>query len=363
LHAARIENNDRGMPASFSGARAIVFAATVAGEALAIRCFTRNVPAVRERYAALYEHLKAAGAAPDYLVGFVYQDQGAMVEGVRYPLLRMDWSAGLVLRKWTEANRKHGQRLRALAERWRDVMEDLRVRGIAHGDLASDNCLVRSASDFTLIDYDGCFVTRLAHAHPGEFGHSHYQHPKRPGYYGPAMDAFPALVIYLSLLAVAAEPALWDAYNDGDANLIFSEDDYLKPGGTDIWRQLHSSPDSHVRALTDVLAAMCTKPVESLPPLSEVLSRLENRSPRAAPEFADDVPDDLYWIGNPITDLDRPGSLPTDLDWIDNPMIGLEGRPLPSTPAPTGPGPVPAPPAKRRNWLVRVFRWPFGRSA
>lgn len=260
-----------------------------------------------------------------------------------------------------------GGRLRTLARTWRCAIDDLHARGIAHGDLASDNCLVRSETDLTLIDYDGCFVKRLAHAHPGEFGHEDYQHPRRSGYYGPNMDAFPALVVYLSLLAVAAEPKLWDTYNDEDAKLILSERDYLNPGATALWRRLSASPDTEVRALADVLATMCTKPVESLPPLGTVLKHLEDRLPPlhvgVVPEIGDDMPDDLGWMDTPITAAARMAAPPADLDWIDHPMIGLEGRPRPPmTTVPSEPEVIPAPPAKRRNWLARTFRRLFRRS-
>ena len=312
LQAAEICTNLREIPLVFTGRSAIVFKAKLRRSHLAIRCFTRSVPEVRDRYVTFRKHLRPEGLPrPEYFVDFKYRDEGVLVDGIRYPLLRMDWSQGEGLRAWVGANRAQRDRLHALASRWREVMDDLHARGIAHGDLASDNCLVRSGSDFSLIDYDGCFIPQLAHVNPGEFGHPDYRHPKRSGYYGPAMDAFPALVIYLSLLAVAAEPALWDAYNDEDANLIFTAEDYGNPGRTDIWARLRSSPENAVRALTDVLAEMCVTPIEHLPSLGEVLKRLEEGP----------IP-----LSNRVPLMTRKDAVTTssDLDWINDPMAGLD---------------------------------------
>jgi hypothetical protein len=319
LKAAQVETDAHRYPVPRSGRFAIVFKARAGRDDLAIRCFTENVPTVEERYERFSAHLRSKGQRPpEYFVDFTYRAQGVMVEGVRYPLLRMKWSEGVILRQWVADNRAHRDRLLALASTWRDVMDDLYARGIAHGDLASDNCLVRSESDFTLIDYDGCFIAALAHASPNQTGQPDYQHPRRRKYYGSDMDAFPALVVYLSLLAVAADPTLWDSYNDQDSNLIFSAADYAKPGQTDIWPRLQDSPDRTVRTLAKVLERMCVMPVENLPALSQVLEdglawlddtnslaeAVVDDSAKPAEEVVDDPPDGLFWIDDPWAGLD-----------------------------------------------------------
>jgi hypothetical protein len=349
LRPARIETDSRGYPVHASGRFAVVFKAAVGQADLAIRCFTERVPAVQERYRQLGAHLTANGQRPpEYFAGFAYQDQGVMVDGTCYPLLQMSWSQGSVLRKWVADNRAHRDRMDALARRWREVMGDLQARGIAHGDLASDNCLVRSQSDFTLIDYDGCYTETLAHRNPGQFGQPDYQHPKRRGYYGPNMDAFPALVIYLSLLAVAADPALWDSFNDEDANLIFTAADYEKPGKTELWHRLKDSSDPDVKTLAGKLERMCDMPVESLRPFSQV------------------VTDGLAWVDDPGLGLAevnyRPQPEPGRAH-PGQPQGGASAAPhVPTVTIPAGPGSPAAPPARRRSWLARGFRRLFGLS-
>src|SRR6202034_1091172 len=69
LQAARIENDAREVPASWSGPSAVVFKATVGSRDLAIRCFTRRAPKVEQRYTAFGEYLRSDGRMPpEYFV-------------------------------------------------------------------------------------------------------------------------------------------------------------------------------------------------------------------------------------------------------------------------------------------------------
>ena len=55
-----------------------------------------------------------------------------------------------------------------------------------------------------------------------EVGHQHYQHPKREAqHFDEKLDRFSSLVIYLSLLALAEQPGLWQEYHD--ENLLFRQ--------------------------------------------------------------------------------------------------------------------------------------------
>jgi WD40 repeat protein len=138
---------------------------------------------------------------------------------------------------------------------------------MAHGDLSSDNCLV-IWHKLTLIDYDSFFIPRLAGSNPGEAGNPHFQHPDRKGYYALNMDAFPALVIYLSLLALAADNSLWRFHNG--KNLIFTAEDYVSPRETPVWKALAGSPDKRIAPLLIALEDMCGSRIDALPPLSQV---------------------------------------------------------------------------------------------
>ena len=84
------------------------------------------------------------------------------------------------------------------------------------------------------------------------------------------MDNFPALVIYLSLLALAADPGLWRFNNDD--NLILTRADYLDPANSECFRALKGSQAAAVSHLADYLERCCSMPVDQVPDLEEILS-------------------------------------------------------------------------------------------
>lgn len=269
LRGASIHLNHFGMPVSSAGKSAIVFKATADGKDVAIRCFTRAASDQRMRYLALDKHLDPR---PSYLVGFGYRDDEIKVGTTRYPLVEMDWVDGDPLDVWVGQHLGRNGDLGVQAEAWRDLVADMQRRKMAHGGIDNDNCMI-SGSQLKLVDYDGCYIPSLRDKNPGESGAQHFQHPHRRGYYADNMDAFPSLVVYLSMTALHADPSLWQRYHK-DNNLIFSAYDYRAPRATPIWRDLASNPDPAVRRLTAALADMCDAPVDSLPPLSQVVGKV-----------------------------------------------------------------------------------------
>lgn len=261
--------NPLGIPKVSSGNFAVVFELEGGGHCYAVKCFTREVAGLQARYAAITAHL-AAHPLP-CLAPFRYLADGIRIHGAPYPLLTMEWLEGELLHLAVERQVDDGAALRALARAWRDVVRALGQAGIAHGDLQHRNILV-CRGRLRLVDYDGMYVPALGRQPPEERGHEHFQHPRRgKDDYGPGLDAFPALVIYLSLLAVAAEPALWRAFHTGE-NLLLSRDDYLAPGNSAVWRRLAASADPEVRRLSDILAGWCAKAPSALPSLETALA-------------------------------------------------------------------------------------------
>jgi WD domain, G-beta repeat len=265
LKAALIYTKKNGMPQAATGRSAIVFRADVDSEDKALRCFTRAAEGQQKRYQDLHEYLDHS--IPPYMVDFKYRDREILVKGTRYPVVEMDWAEGRPLHSWVEQHLESPYSLLRLAAIWLKVVNDLQARRMAHGDLSSDNCLV-TGHKLTLIDYDDFFISPLAGSNPGEAGNPHFQHPGRPGYYALNMDNFPALVIYLSLLALATDSSLWRFHNG--KNLIFTADDYKAPGATPLWEALAENPDQRIKPLVTALAEMCAEPIEDLPPLSQL---------------------------------------------------------------------------------------------
>ena len=348
LRSANIHTNGMGVPLAASGKSAVVFRATAASEDataasedIALRCFTRASSDQRLRYQALHAHL--GPALPWYMVDFAYRDQEILVTDTRYPLVEMDWVEGDPLDKWVQGHLGRGRDLEDQAAAWLVIADDMLTREMAHGDIANDNCLVHG-DQLKLVDYDGCFIPDLADKNPGEAGAPHFQHPGRSGHYAGNMDAFPALVVYLSLLALQSDKSLWRRFHQ-DKNLIFMATDYAAPQQTPVWDALAKSPDARVVALANALASMCRKPIASLPSIRDVVT--EAGIPVERPGLgangqnpADDWPP---WWQQPAMRTgpgpetvpaqtpgpDRPG--PTAAWWTDHQP---DGSPSPTQPVP-----------------------------
>jgi hypothetical protein len=290
LRKAVIQKVAGGVPQMASGRSAVVFKATVETGTIAIRCFTRATSDQRLRYQALQMHI--GSAPPPYLVRFSYRDQEIWVENERYPLVEMDWVEGRPLNEWVQMHLE-GRYLIDQAAAWLFMADDMLNRGLAHGDIANDNCLV-TGSQLKLIDYDGCYLPGLADKYPGESGAQHFQHPDRNGHYAPDMDAFPTLVVFLSLLALHDDPSLWNRFYT-DKNLIFHDTDFRTPGQTQIWAALAASQDPWVRTLTTALADMCRSPVDSLPSLPQVAQAAGIQLSREAPWTLERGDADPWW--------------------------------------------------------------------
>ena len=106
-------------------------------------------------------------------------------------------------------------------KQWQGMITALITARFAHGDLQHGNILVNETGALRLIDLDGAWVPTLAGKGVREAGHPAYQHPLRVASdWGPDLDRFPALVIYVALRALAVAPQAWYRLDNGD-NLLF----------------------------------------------------------------------------------------------------------------------------------------------
>ncbi|MDC0772729.1 hypothetical protein [Streptomyces sp. HD] len=262
-----------GMPLASTGRNAIVFAArTRQDERVAIRCMSREPASGGERYRALTAHRHAQPVEHGTpLVEAEWIEHGIRLSGQWWPLVLMPWIEGKLLDEAVSDLCGDRAALHHLIGNWRVAMGQLTSSRICHGDLQHGNIIVGDDLRVVLVDLDAVWVPFAAHLAPGEFGHRNYQHPHRDiGHWGPGADAFPALVILLSLRAVAADPSLWADRPDGE-HLLFTRDDLLAPGRTKIWKGLARSPDTAVRRLAERLTDLCAGPPDAAPPLEDVL--------------------------------------------------------------------------------------------
>ena len=145
------------------------------------------------------------------LVGFEYHPEGIRVGKWWYPTLTMEWVRGKSLGEWVreamERRNPDVAAVRAIADSWVRLVEEIQAAEIAHGDLQHDNVMV-VGNQLVLVDYDGMCVPALAPTDPRkrleqlEFGKPAYQHPTRANEkLGLHLDHFSAWVILIALRA------------------------------------------------------------------------------------------------------------------------------------------------------------------
>jgi hypothetical protein len=350
LQAAEFTQDAMGMPLAVRGASAAVFRARVEGVDTALRCFLRLGASSEQRSDLLGGYLARCGVTS--IVRPEWLDAEVRVKGTQWPVLRMEWVDGDLLSyhvgRLVTAGDAAG--LLDLAGRWLALVQQLETARIGHGDLQHGNVLVdRRSGQLRLIDLDGAWVPPIAPMPPPhELGHPNYAHPGRsPGDWGPAVDSFSALVIYLSLLALAFDPylsvdsrsgprGLWSDFHNGE-NLLFTREDFQRPGQTPVWSRIGYLGQPWVGQLLGVLDRQCRATVPPRVAFSQAL-RDAAASPPWVPAVAGPPAEPArVVVDNSGTVWGAPG----------------RGRVVVETPAYKWSQPTGAPPATRfRVWLI-----------
>jgi serine/threonine protein kinase len=278
LRGGQAAVNTIGMPMPRSGNFADVYEFHGAsGQKWAIKCFTRHVPGLQDRYAEISKHLDQAKFP--FTVDFSYLAKGIRIRGECYPILKMQWVEGFLLNEFVRDNLDRPVLLESLGQIWARMASRLREAGIAHGDLQHGNVILVPGSTTSslavkLIDYDGMFVPALASKKSGEMGHANYQHPERlqQGIYSAEVDrlSFLAIACALRCLAVGGK-TLWDKYDNGD-NILFRETDLRNPTTSALFKELWKINDPDAHELTGHLVMALIGPFGQVPSLQDLLS-------------------------------------------------------------------------------------------
>lgn len=259
----------RGTPLVYSGNFAAVYPVTSGSRKYAVRCFTSQVEDHQQHYEHLSQYLDST--RPPGFVDFQYQPNGIRIKGEWYPIVRMDWVNGQTLDRYVESQLNDSAALKRIAGKWRETAVALQNHHIAHNDLQHGNVMVQQDGSIRLVDYDGAFLPDFRGSSSPEEGHKNYQHPGRSFKdYDTYVDNFPALVIYLSLLALAATPGLWKSYYNQD-NLLITQKDLAAPGDSELFHTLKNNQDPNVAALAAKLEECCNLPVAQVPTLDAIL--------------------------------------------------------------------------------------------
>ena len=227
----------------------------------------------------------------DCLVAFEYRDEAirSAGDGKWYPMLVMDWVEGATLLEYVRSRSIAGrvESLANAARHWVNLVRELCDAEIAHGDLQHANILVTRAGRLKLVDYDGLCVPALAGRRNLELGLAPYQHPQRNGdtLLSPSLDNFSALLIYVALRALAAEPGLWARYVEqpGYDKLLFRSQDFADRKTSTLYADLKNSPDREVSRLARILWAAAAADIGEVPRLGDLLD--DSPTPPASPQL------------------------------------------------------------------------------
>ena len=275
LRGARVQLDRLGMPRPISGNFASVFSLTdPAGRRHAVKCFTQNVADQQKRYTEISRRLGLLGAeqlSQPWKMEFEYLDSGILVDGFRWPVLKMAWMDGVGLMRWLDENHHRPEMVEQLSDRFLRLVADLESAGVAHGDLQHGNLLVAPDNTLRLVDYDGMYVESLAGLPAAEDGHRHYQSPRRgAGDFGPTMDRFSAWLIYLSLQALVHDPGLWSRLHDPQGEfLLLEQSDLTLPQSSPRLSALETS-SALGRVAADQIRQLTASPLAGVPKLAPV---------------------------------------------------------------------------------------------
>ena len=281
LKACTIRRNSVNQPLGISGRFAVVYEALLeSGQRLAIRLFTSDREERAERYELISNHL-AQVDLPE-LVPFHFEPGAIRLDsGKLYPMVTMEWVSGHTLHEWVGRTAKKSDAadsLLRLSHRWIELMTHLREAQLAHGDLQHANIMVTNDNALKLVDYDCMCVPALAGRRNLEIGVVPYQHPQRDAdtELSLELDNFSALVIFLALRGLAADPELWETHVEFDNNdsLLFRREDFEQGPGSALYRSLSESHDTLVRQLTERLFDYYGGDIADVPSLDSVLEEL-----------------------------------------------------------------------------------------
>lgn len=282
LSQAVLQRDMLGMPVSAAGQSAVVFQLSAEDQSVAVRFFTRAPSEGPARYHALARHLEQRPSPA--LVPTRWISDAIVIDDIVRPAIWMPWLPGRPLNLVVDDLLDDPVRIQALAEQFVAVVAQMQDAEVAHGDLQNGNLLVDDDLSIRLVDLDGVWVPALTGSPPDETGHRCFQHPGRAQQdWGPWTDTYSGLLIYTSLLAIAADPELW-SHHQGE-NLVLTPADLAAPGATPAWSSMAASPSRTVRELTRLLVEFTRASAPPSGPLAEFLDQHapveETTAPRA----------------------------------------------------------------------------------
>ena len=256
-----------GIPRPSTGMFASVYQMRSPDKSWALRCFLHFFPDQVERYAAIGAALREHKL--DSTLDFELLEQGLLLHGKWYPILKMEWCDGDTLERWLAANLQNREALQKFQDEFREILKLFKQAGIAHGDLQHGNIMLSNEKIY-LVDYDGMYVPALRGRGSHELGHRDYQHPKRSEeLFSARLDNFSAWVIYLSIEILKHDPNLWTLLHGGEDCLLFRRADLERPRKSRIFYTLETHAVPEIQHAARMLRYIIGKDVDEIPFLDE----------------------------------------------------------------------------------------------
>jgi len=269
-----MQANNSHLLRSYNGGKAIVYEIKTNPKKFALKCWVEDLGDLKIRYKAIDGYLKQVKLP--YFVDFSYNEQGILVNGQKFPIVRMEWVNGISLKTFMSNNISNSAWIRDFADKFLTMVKSLHQNDISHGDLQHGNIMVRDNGDICLIDYDSLYIPSLSNEEDRIKGLDGYQHPNRSKLVklSPKSDYFSELIIYLSLLVISEKPSLWSSI-EKEERLLFSKADLINPRSSSIFAYLTKpgefSPE--VIYFTLELENFCRQPdIDSLQPLENLVN-------------------------------------------------------------------------------------------
>ncbi|GAP22986.1 serine/threonine protein kinase [Leptolinea tardivitalis] len=267
LKLGSVESDLWGFPRVRSGGFALTYKVDINEMTWAARCFHRGVRDRAIRYAQICQAIEKYQLP--FFVPTRYIQHGITVHGKQFPISVLEWVEGESLESYIFHHLESQKDLITIGQKFRQVCRLMEEKELAHGDLSHRNILVKS-DEIVLIDYDGMFVPALTGRKSSELGNTHFQHPERSNsFFNCRMDRFSSIVIYLAIMALASDPALWNRFQSGGEGLLFQKSDFLDPGKSRLLLALENNPG--VSRYISQFRQICTSSIESVPSLEELI--------------------------------------------------------------------------------------------
>ncbi|WP_026462837.1 hypothetical protein [Adhaeribacter aquaticus] len=240
LKGSSVRFNKNGSPEAIWGNHNMVFELTKDAKKWAFRVWHLGSGDNTKRYQAIANYLKKQNI--NYFLDFNFEEKALLVKDELVDISWIEWVDGLLLKDFIEQNLNNKSALDKLAEDFRIMCQDLKKHQISHGDLEAGNIMVDRTGKLKLIDYDAVCVPEMEGLKELVTGSKGYQHRSRFLFSKTNLkaDHFSELIIYLSIVAIAEEPGLWDKYQlKGSSTMLFQDNDFTKLEASQVYKDLH----------------------------------------------------------------------------------------------------------------------------